>query len=456
MDYILLTRIQFALTACFHIVFPALLIGLSAWLLYLNIRCIRPGTYKNIPNSVHFGRIYDYWVRWFFLVFCMAVFSGVLLSLQLDTSAGGLYREAGNVLGGIRKAELFVGLIFEGGFIGPMVFGRQKLSPRAHFISTSIVTLGIYLGVCLILIRNSWMQTPSGYIFQNNVMMLDNLYEVIFNPSFLFRLLHMVLAGWISTACFIAGVSAFRLKKLNEAEASGNIRLCVKVILVTSVLQLVSGDLHGLNIKKYQPAKLAAIEAVWHTGKQVPFTLFAIPDATTERNNFAIEVPYLASVLLTHSPEGQIQGLSDFPVQHRPPVLPVFYAFRVMLALGFLILSLGIWGCYSLWKSSHFSSRFLTCAVYLTPAGLIATISGWCVAEVGRQPWTIYGLLKTSHAVKNYGSNETLISLAAFCLISVFLGSVFIYFSRRLLTSSSISLQNMTESCLICAKASQA
>ncbi|WP_020405617.1 cytochrome ubiquinol oxidase subunit I [Hahella ganghwensis] len=433
MDVILLTRIQFALTASFHIIFPTLLIGLSAWLLYLNFKCLKPG--KGALTAEVYGEMYDYWVRWFFLVFCMAALSGVLLSLQLDTSAGGLYEEAGSLLGGIRKTEQMVGLVFEAGFIGPMVFGRHKLSQKIHFTCTLLVFTGIYIGVCLILIRNSWMQTPSGYILENGQLLLGNIYEVIFNPSFIYRLTHMLLAGWITTACFIVGISAYRWIRLKDRQAIGPIRKGVRFIVVLSLLQIISGDLHGLNIQEYQPAKLAAIEGIWHTDTQVPFTLIGIPDQTTESNQYAVEIPYLASLLITHSPNGEIRGLNDFAPEDRPPVAPVFYAFRIMVAMGLIILFMGLWGWWQDKRQSSFSPAFLKLAIWLTPAGVIATISGWCVAEVGRQPWTIYGMLRTSNAVRSYGDNEMMISLITMSLITLSLGIAFIFFGIRALRS---------------------
>lgn len=393
-DPILLARVQFGLTACIHIVFPSLLIGLASYILVMEalwLKTRRP-TYREQ---------WLFWLKPFAAVFVVAVITGAVLSFQLNTLFSGLYEKTAAVLVPIRRIEFANALFVLAGFFGIMVWGWRRFAPRAHFLASLIVLLGIMVSVVCVLARNSWLQTPAGYALVDGEIQLTSLAQALFNPSLPYRLAHMVGAALSSTAFVIMGVSAgYLLRGRHRTFASLGLRAGLLAAAVLVPLQMFSGDLHGLNTRDYQPAKLAAMEGLWETTRGAPLVLFAWPDVEAGKNRYSVEIPRLASLIVTHDLNGKITGLNDVPKSERPYVPMVFYSFRVMAGLGLLMLATTIAGLILLRRKRLYDSRwFLRLACCTAPAGLAATIAGWCVTETGRQPWVIYGLVKTADIV---------------------------------------------------------
>ena len=423
MDALFLARLQFGLTACFHIIFPTLVIGMMAWLVYLEARWL-------ITGQQQYRQQYAFWLKIFFPTFILAVITGVVLAYQLDWSFAGFYEYAYDVLGGLRLAELTAVLIFEGGFIGMMIFGLNRLNPKLHFFATCMVAVGVTLSVIFILGRNSWMHTPSGFTIVDGKAQLDSIFSALISPSYPYRVFHTVTGALLTVSFMVAGISAIYLIRKQHLEfAKRSFRHGVIAAAIFAPLQIVAGDLQGLNTQEYQPAKVAAMEGLWETDTEVPFLLFAIPDMENRTNHFEIKIPYAASVVLAHSPNGEIQGLESISDEDLPEVPLIFYSFRIMLALGFLMLIAAIWGAIALRKGTLFDSKKLHLFfVLLTPAGVIASITGWIVTEVGRQPWTIYGIQKTSEALHIESAASIWNSLVFFVITSLVMFAIYLYY----------------------------
>lgn len=391
-----LARLQFAFTVSFHILFPTLTIGMSAFLVIVEARWLR-------THDEAFLRLYHFWVRLFALTFGMGVVSGLVLSYQFGTNWAEFSRVSGPVLGPLIGFEVLTAFFMEAGFLGVMLFGWDKVGPRLHFLATCLVAFGTTLSAFWILSANSWMQTPAGAHIDPAVgsYVPDDWLAIIFNPSFPYRLTHMVTASFLTTALFIAGISAFYLLKGKHTElARKSQSMALWAILILAPLQIFLGDLHGLNVLEHQPTKVAAMEANWNREAGAPLILFAIPDSKTETNHLEVTIPHGASLVLTHSWNGIVPGLKDVPKEDRPPVGVVFWSFRVMVGLGFIFLFIGLWGLYARYKGRLESDRWLNrLCLAATPTGFIATLAGWFVAEVGRQPYTIYGVLRTADSV---------------------------------------------------------
>lgn len=393
-DYVLLARIQFGLTACIHIIFPALLIGLAAYIVAMEALWLK-------TRHAAYREQWQFWLKPFAAVFVMAVITGAVLSFQLNTLFGGLYQKTAAVLVPIRRIEFANALFVLAGFFGIMVWGWRRFTPRVHFAASLLVTLGIMVSVVCVLARNSWLHTPAGHALANGEIQLVSLAQVMFNPSFPYRFAHMVGAALASTAFVIMGVcGAYLLRERHQAFARLGLRSALAVAAVMVPLQMVSGDLHGLNTRDHQPAKLAAMEGLWETTHGAPLVLFAWPDSEAETNRYTVQIPHLASLIITHDWNGKVQGLKDVPKSERPPVPMVFYSFRVMVGMGVLMLLITVCGLILLYKKRLYDSRwFLRLACGAAPAGLAATIAGWCVTETGRQPWVIHGLVRTADIV---------------------------------------------------------
>jgi cytochrome d ubiquinol oxidase subunit I len=409
-----LARIQFGFTISFHIIFPAITIGLASYLAVLE------GSWLRTQNALYLD-LYHFWLKIFAVNFGMGVVSGLVMSYQFGTNWSALSDYAGSILGPLLTYEVLTAFFLEAGFLGVMLFGRNKVGPRLHFFSTLMVALGTLISATWILSANSWMQTPTGYLIENGRLVPGDWLEAILNPSFPYRLAHMVTAAFLATALFVAASGAWHLLRGNDqAPVRRMFSMGMWMVLLLAPLQLVIGDFHGLNTLKHQPAKVAAMEGHWENkpGEAVPLILFGIPDMEREETRFALEIPHLASLILTHSWDGQFPGLKDFPKEDRPHAATVFWSFRVMVGLGMLMLALGAWSAWLRWRGRLYQCRpFLHFALWMGPSGIIAILAGWFTTEIGRQPWVVYGLMRTKDAVSPHGAAELGLTLALFVLI---------------------------------------
>ncbi|MEO7052198.1 MAG: cytochrome ubiquinol oxidase subunit I [Rhodanobacter sp.] len=404
-----LSRIQFGFVMSFHILFPAFTIGLASWLVFLEALWLRQRTEM-------LRDLYFFWLKVFAGSFGLGVVSGIVMSFQFGTNWAGLSTVAGNVLGPLLNYEVMTAFFLEATFLGVMLFGWNRVGHRTHFIATCMVALGTLISSFWILAANSWMQTPQGYALVDGVIQATDWWAAIFNPSFPTRLVHMVLACFLSTALVIGGVSAWYLLHGRwQDKARLMLRCALGLVAVVIPLQIIVGDMSGQVVREYQPAKLAAIEARWTTERNVPLTLFAWPDEKAEKNLGAIDVPHLGSLILAHSWSGEVRGLKDFPVRDRPPVAPPFFSFRIMVGLGLLMLALALTGLLLCWRRRLFDSRwYLRCWMAMMPAGFIALLTGWYTAEIGRQPWVVYGVLRTINAASPVPASSVLTSLIVY------------------------------------------
>ncbi|MUV13100.1 cytochrome ubiquinol oxidase subunit I [Noviluteimonas gilva] len=396
MDALLLSRIQFGFVISFHILFPAFTIGLASWLAFLEWRWLR-------TRDGMWLELYKFWLKIFAVSFGMGVVSGIVMSFQFGTNWAILSERAGNILGPLLSYEVLTAFFLEATFLGVMLFGIKRVKPSMHFFATCMVALGTLISTFWIIAANSWMQTPQGHVIDaQGVFQPANWWAIIFNPSFPYRLPHMVLAAFITTCFVIGGVSAWYLRRgVHVEEAKRMLKLAVAFAAIAVPLQILAGDLHGLNVLKHQPVKLAAMEAHWesHPGG-MPLVLFAVPNEREERNDYEIAVPKLGSVVLTHTLTGEVQPLKAVPREDRPPVKPVFYAFRVMVGIGTLMLLLAMASLWQWRRGRLFDSPLLLRGWnYMVPSGFIALLAGWYVVEIGRQPWVVHGALRTADAV---------------------------------------------------------
>ena len=433
-----LSRLQFGFVISFHILFPAFTIGLAHWLAFIEWRWLR--TRDDLWRDLYF-----FWLKIFAVSFGMGVVSGIVMSFQFGTNWAVLSEKAGNILGPLLSYEVLTAFFLEATFLGVMLFGWKKVSDRLHFLATCMVALGTLISTFWIISANSWMQTPQGYaLAADGTFLPADWWAIVFNPSFPYRLAHMVLAAFLTTCFVIGGVSAWYLRRGVHAAAARRMLLHALAFAAIAVpLQILAGDLHGLNVGAHQPVKLAAMEAHWHAGeagKGVPLVLFALPDQDGERNHYEIAVPRLGSVILTHSWDGTIQPLTAVPRSERPPVAPVFWAFRVMVGLGVLMLLLVLASSWAWWRGYLFDTHsrggrwLLDGWRLLSPAGFVALLAGWYVVEIGRQPYVIYGLLRTSDAVSpNISAAAVLSSLVVYAIAYAVIFGAGIWYLRKLL-----------------------
>ncbi len=427
-DPLLLSRIQFAFTVSFHIIFPSFTIGLAAWLVVLEALWLRTGEKIYAEVSRH-------WTKIFAVSFGLGVVSGVVLSYEFGTNWSELSRRGGNVIGPLLSYEVLTAFFLEAGFLGIMLFGRDRVPNWVHFFATCMVALGTAISAFWILSANSWMQTPQGHtVDSEGVLHVADWWEVIFNPSFPYRFSHMMAAAYLTTAFVVGGIGAWYILK-GRFVPHGRIMLgmALTIIVWLAPLQLLIGDWHGLNAREYQPAKIAAVEAHWETMRGAPLVLFAIPDPETESNKFEIAIPKLGSLILTHEWDGEVRGLKSFPPEDRPnPIIP-FFAFRIMVAIGFIMIALGaIGGVLWLMGRLYTTRWFLRAMTFAGPLGFIAVLAGWFVAEVGRQPWVVYGVLRTADAVSPLPGGKVLVSLALFVLVYGIVFGAGVYYIAKL------------------------
>jgi cytochrome d ubiquinol oxidase subunit I len=393
MDALSLARMQFAANITFHILFPTISIALSWLLLFFRWRWLR-------THDAPWLAAYRLWTKVFALSFALGVVSGITMSFQFGTNWPGFMERVGNVAGPLLGYEVLTAFFLEAGFLGVMLFGHGKVSERVHLMATFFVALGTTVSAFWILALNSWMQTPAGYDIVDGVFQVRSWLEVLFNPSFPYRFVHVMLSSVLTCAFLIAGLSAWQMLQGVASDSAARV-LRVGLTLAAAVipLQIVVGDLHGLNTLHHQPQKVAAMEAIWQTERGAPLLLFALPDAGQRRNHFEIAIPRLASLILTHDLDGEIKGLDDFSGAH-PPVMQVFFAFRVMVGLGLLMLAIswsGLWlGWRSGWRVQRLPRALLWLLAGMTFSGWLATVAGWWVTEIGRQPFIVYGLVRTA------------------------------------------------------------
>jgi cytochrome d ubiquinol oxidase subunit I len=406
-EALLLARVQFGLNIAFHILFPSITIGLAWLLVVFRMR------YERTRDPAWLGA-YKLWVKVFALSFAMGVVSGITMSFQFGTNWPGYMNKVGNIAGPLLAYEVLTAFFLEATFLGVMLFGMNRVSGRVHLASGVIVAFGTTVSAFWILALNSWMQTPAGHVTRDGVLIAGSWLEVIFNPSFPYRLVHMLLASAITAAFLVAGLSAWRLlKATTDASAGKTLRFAVRLAALLVPLQIVVGDLHGLNTLEHRPAKIAAVEALWETQKGAPLTLFAIIDEDRKRNEYAIEIPKALSIILRHDPDGLVQGLEEFGENH-PPVAPVFWSFRIMVGVGLLMLAVSWTGLFVLRKATP--TWLLWAFAAFSFSGWIATLAGWMVTEIGRQPWLVSGILRTADAVGQASGAELGASLTAYVL----------------------------------------
>ena len=410
MDAFLLSRLQFALNISFHILFPTITMAMGWFLFYFKLR-------SNITGHPVWMRMYRFWVRVFALSFALGVVSGVTMSFQFGTNWPGFMEKVGNVAGPLLGYEVLTAFFLEATFLGIMLFGIRRVPNWLHTASTLIVALGTTTSAFWILALNSWMQTPQGFEVIDGVVYATNWKEIIFNPSFPYRFFHMMLASGLTASFLIAGLSAYRLLKGDDKLAP---KLAFKTATYTAAilipLQIFAGDMHGLNTLEHQPQKVAAMEGLWETTKGAPLLLFAIPDEESKENHFEIPVPYGASLILTHEMKGELKGLNEFEGEH-PPVAPVFYGFRVMVGVGMLMLLVSWLGSVYLLRGKKLPVWLSRTFVGMAFSGWVATLAGWYVTEIGRQPYLVSGVLKTADAVTQLPPSNIAFSFTLYLVI---------------------------------------
>lgn len=427
-EVVLLSRIQFGFVMSFHIIFPAFTIGLASWLAFL------AGAYLRTKRTL-WRELYLFWMKIFAVSFALGVVSGIVMSFQFGTNWAELSARAGNVLGPLLSYEVLTAFFLEATFLGVMLFGWRRISPQMHFLATCMVALGTLVSTFWIISANSWMQTPAGYEIRDGVFHAANWWQVIFNPSFPIRLTHMVLAAFITTCFVIGGVSAIYLLQDRHREgAMLMLKLATAFAAITVPLQIFVGDLHGLIVHEHQPVKLAAMEGHWETRRGAPLLLFAVPDEANETNRYAVGIPKLGSLIVTHDLDGEIRGLKEVPPEERPPVAPVFYGFRVMVGIGILMLITAFWSLLR-WRGDRLakSRALLRTWACMSPAGFIAVLAGWYTTEIGRQPYVIYGLMRTSEAATAIDAASVKASLIAFATVYLFVFVAGSYYLLKLL-----------------------
>lgn len=414
-----LARIQFAFTVSFHIIFPAITIGLASFLAVLE------GLWLKTRNKDYLA-LFHFWSKIFAVNFAMGVVSGLVMAYQFGTNWSFFSDFAGSITGPLLTYEVLTAFFLEAGFLGVMLFGWNKVGEKLHFFATCMVALGTLMSTFWILASNSWMQTPQGFEIINNQVVPVDWIAVIFNPSFPYRLAHMGVAAFLASAFFIAASASWHLLKGHKTSAMKKmLSMSLWMILILAPIQALIGDVHGLNTLKHQPAKIAAIEGHWENepGEATPLILFGVPDMDAEETKYKIEIPYLGSMILTHSLEKQVPALKEFPKEDRPNSLIVFWSFRIMVGLGILMILVGVWGTWLRYKKKLYESKaFLRLTFLMAPSGLIAILAGWFTTEVGRQPWVVYGVQRTRDAVSAHGEMHMSISLLIFLVVY---GSVF-------------------------------
>ena len=429
MDALILARMQFAANITFHILFPTISIGLGWLLLFFRVRWLKTRNGPDKAAAQGWLDAYRFWTKVFALSFALGVVSGITMSFQFGTNWPGFMEKVGNIAGPLLGYEVLTAFFLEAGFLGVMLFGHGKVSEKVHLMATFFVAFGTTLSSFWILALNSWMQTPAGYEIIDGVYHVKSWVEVIFNPSFPYRLTHVLLASALTCAFLLTGLSAWQvLRGVGQRSAPRVMRVGLTLAAIAIPLQILAGDAHGLNTLEHQPAKIAAMEGVWDTERGAPLLLFAIPDKEQRKNHFEIKVPKVASLILTHDANGEIKGLNSFGDAHPPP-RPVFFAFRIMVGVGMLMLAaswLG-WWLYrrAKWQPAGLPRAMLWLFAGMTFSGWVATVAGWYVTEIGRQPFVVYGLVRTAEVASKVPSSMIALTLALY--VTLYLALIVAY-----------------------------
>jgi len=422
-----LSRIQFAANITFHILFPTITIALGWVLFYFKIKFNRTG-------DQYWQEAYQFWVKVFALTFALGVVSGITMSFQFGTNWPGYMETVGNIAGPLLAYEVLTAFFLEATFLGIMLFGAKRVSARVHTLATFLVAFGTTLSAFWIIVLNSWMQTPQGFEMINGQAHAASWMQIVFNPSMPYRFAHMMTASFLTVFFLLAGLSAYRHLQGSRTQANKAIlKFSITAAAIVTPIQIFLGDMHGLNTMKYQPAKLAAMEGIWETGKGVPAVLFAIPDEKTQSNRFEIAIPKLASFYLTHDWNGEVKGLKDF--DKAPPVKPVFFAFRIMVGVGVLMLLISWYGWWKLRRNQDLPNWLARGFVWMTFSGWIAVVAGWYVTEIGRQPYLVHGVLTTAQAATKLPGGMVFSSLMMYLflyltLIIAYIWAIF-YMARQ-------------------------
>ena len=430
LDPIILARIQFAFTISFHIVFPAFTIGLASWLVVVEALWLKTG------DDIYL-QIYRMWVKIFAVCFGLGVVSGVVMSYQFGTNWSLFSDKVGNVIGPLLGYEVLTAFFLEASFLGIMLFGWNRVSNKMHFISTLIVAIGTLISAFWILAANSWMHTPQGFVIGDKDLLYPTSWqEVIFNPSFPYRFIHMVLAAYLTTAFVVGGIACYYLLKkkyINHARVM--LSMAAIMMIFVTPLQILAGDAQGLNTLKYQPLKIAAMEGMWESEVGADLRIFAIPDQKNQSNKYEVTIPKLAGYILTHSSSKQVKGLKEWNKEDQPPVAIVFWSFRVMVGIGLLMLFTGLTAAVLYLRGKLYDSKwFHFWCMLMTPCGFISILAGWFVTEVGRQPWIVYGVIRTVDVASPLIGQQVALSLAAFIAVYIFIFGAATYYILKLIT----------------------
>ncbi|QIO08985.1 cytochrome ubiquinol oxidase subunit I [Acinetobacter lanii] len=425
-----LARIQFAFTVSFHIIFPAISIGLASFLAVLEWRWLR-------TQDPVYRDLFQFWIKIFALAFGMGVVSGVVMSYQFGTNWSEFSRIAGGVTGPLLSYEVLSAFFLEAGFLGIMLFGWGRVGPKTHFFATLMVAIGTCISMFWILSSNSWMQTPQGFSIENGIIVPQDWFAIVFNPSFPYRLAHMAIAAFLVSGLLVAATSAWHLLKgRRDALVKTSFSMAMWMILILAPLQVFVGDMHGLNTLKHQPAKLAAIEGHWETNvnEGMPLYLFGIPDMQAEETKYAIGIPNLGSLIMTHTLDGQVKGLKEFAPEDRPNSLVVFWSFRIMVGMGVLMILLAMSGVLLRKNQRLYNASWLhRFAILMGPSGFIALLAGWFTTEVGRQPWVVYGVLRTKDALSPVSAEQVGLTLIIFVLVYCVVFGIGIYYMLKMM-----------------------
>ena len=440
LDPVLLARLQFAFTITFHIIFPSFTIGLSAYIATLGVVWLRTGEER-------YHLLARFWTRIFAVSFAMGVVSGIVLSYQFGTNWSRFSVVVGNVIGPLIGYEVLTAFFLEATFLGIMLFGFNRVPDWLYVLSAAIVAVGTAISAFWILSANSWMQTPAGHEIRNGIAYPVDWIAVVFNPSFPYRFAHMLNAAYLTTGFVVLAVGArYLIAGTHVAQGRTMVRMAIGLMAVLAPLQLFIGDQHGLNTLKHQPIKVAAMEAHWDGSKPGDFHIFAWPDEKAEMNRFAISIPRGSSLILTHKVDGLFPGLKSVPPQDRPPVVTVFFAFRIMLAIGFFMVGAALFGAYLWWRGTLFETRwFLHILAHSWWTGFVAVIAGWIVTETGRQPWLVQGILRTADAASPVPGASILSTLVLFVLCYGVVFTAGIYYINRLIAKGPQATAQHTE-----------
>ena len=428
----MLARVQFAFTVSFHIIFPAFSIGLASYLAVLN------GLYLRTRNETYLV-LFNYWKKIFAVAFGMGVVSGIVMAYQFGTNWSVFSDRAGPVIGPLMAYEVLSAFFLEAGFLGIMLFGRKRVGDGLHMLATAMVAIGTLISATWILSVNSWMQTPAGFsVNEVGQFIPEDWWAIVFNPSFPYRLVHMVLAAYLTTALVVGAVGALHLLRDRQDMPSRKMfSMAMWMLMVVTPLQIVAGDFHGINTLKYQPQKVMAMEGHYDSYEGgAPLILFGIPNEAEKKIEYKVEIPKLSSLILKHDLNADLPGLDTIPDEDEPPVTLIFFSFRIMVGLGFAMLGLGLWAAWMRWRGRLYDAPMLyRASILMGPMGFVAVLAGWITTEVGRQPFTVYGLMRTSESLSPIAAPAVATSLVAFIIVYFFVFGAGTFYILRMMNA---------------------